>query len=112
MRFIKKVNAARNKITAEGQHQVDIKTVADFERELKAEHVFPGGYTKVFAVADGGTLAWKTAKEEQKLIKEAIADPGTDEQWEVNAVFINWEDEDLYDDHTGKKIPSEYGSGD
>lgn len=87
-----------------------IDTVEEFEKALaNGPSTFPGMYPVYFLTADGGVLSFEAAKAEQELIKAAITDKGTDKQWEVVAQDVNFEDNDLYCDHTGKKIPSAYG---
>lgn len=85
-----------------------IRTVFDFNREIDEPRYADGGYPKFFLVEDGGCLSWDAAKAEARLIRDAIIG-GDDRQWRVIAVAINWEDGDLYCDHTGIKIESAYG---
>lgn len=67
------------------------------------------GYPEVFIMADGGCLCRKCVDKERRLIEEAILDPGTDKQWEVIDHDANWEDDSIYCDHCGGRIPSAYG---
>lgn len=88
---------------------VEIKNVFDFNKSLDmGPYAWPGGYPFYFITADGGVLSWKTAIDEQSLIRDAIIG-GYDPQWEIVAMVINYEDNNLYCDHTGKKIESAYG---
>lgn len=85
-------------------------TVESFLQDLKdGPYAWPGGYPKFFIMADGEVLSFESAKENWELISAALLHPGTDKQWEVLASDINWEDEDLYCVHSGKKIPPAYG---
>lgn len=77
-----------------------IETVGEFEEALKASHSWPGLYPKYFVTADNGILSFDAAKAEQELVKSAIADKGSDKQWEVSYVAINFENPDLVCDHT------------
>lgn len=88
---------------------VEIKSVAEFDEQLKSPVAWPGLYPKYFVTADNGVLSYDAAKKNASLIRDAIADKGSDKQWEVKFAAVNYENDDLYCDHTGKKIPSAYG---
>lgn len=82
--------------------------VQDFLDQLKdGPYAFPGGYPKYFVTKDGGVLSFEAAKENKDEIISAMKD-GYDDQWLVVGVDINWEDSDLYCDHTNKKIECAY----
>ena len=91
-------------------------TRAEFEHDLKAPTVAYGGYTIHFIVADGESISYEAAKENQNLIcaamdeSEAMSDV-TDKQWLVVAKEINWEDNDLKCCHTNELIPANYPNG-
>jgi hypothetical protein len=83
-------------------------SVEDFDRELEAgPHVWPGGYPKFFITSDSAALSFKAAEDNADTIREAIRDEYRG-GWRVVAVDVNWEDPDLYCDHTGKRIESGY----
>jgi len=83
-------------------------TVQEFLKNLKdGPYAFPGGYPKYFITKDGGILSFQAAKEMKDEIISAIKD-GYDDQWLVVGVDINWEDSDLYCDHTNEKIECAY----
>jgi hypothetical protein len=83
-------------------------TVQEFLKHLKeGPYTFPGAYPKYFITKDGGILSFKAAKEMKDEIISAIND-GYDDQWLVVGVDINWEDSDLYCDHTNEKIECAY----
>lgn len=68
-----------------------------------------GGYeTSAYAVtADGGVLWFYTM---EKLLREGevnFNDPD-DAQWYVVGIGVNWEDSNLFDDHTGERIIPAY----
>lgn len=95
-----------------------IKTVFDFNRALEiVPYAWPGGYPLYFVTADGAALSWQAAIEEQNLIRDSIIDspfngdqwPIFTDGWRVTAMEVNYEDDDLYCDHTGNKIESAYG---
>lgn len=68
-----------------------------------------GGYGSCFGFVtkDGGTLALSTVQEGLKEDRDLFSDED-DPQWFVVGSFINWEDQDLVDSHTGKSIPCCY----
>lgn len=87
----------------------DIKTVADFRKAIAhGPYAWPGGYPIYFITSDGAALSFKTAKKEKRNIISAIGDRRND-GWRVVAADINWEDNELYDEHTGEKIEAAYG---
>ena len=92
---------------------MEIKTVADLDEALeRGPFAWPGGYPIYFITEDGGALAFETVKKEYDQIREAIEDDDTSGGWRVSYCDINWEDEDLVDDHTGDSIESAYGDDD
>lgn len=92
---------------------MQIKTVSDFRKAYKTgPYAWPGGYPMYFITADGAALSWKAAKDCRGEIVRAIANKDTRSGWCIVGVDINYEDESLYCDHTGEKIPSAYGDDD
>src|SRR5690554_6407013 len=96
-----------------------IKTVFDFINALEiGPYAWPGMYPLYFITADGAALSWKAAIEEQALIRNSIINhpfygdqwPRFTDGWRVVAMEVNYQDDNLYCDHTGKKIESAYGS--
>lgn len=96
-----------------------IKTVFDFNKALEiGPYAWPGGYPLYFITADGAALSWQAVIDEQGLIRDSIIEyPFNDDQWpaftdgwRVVAMEVNYEDDDLYCDHTGNKIEPAYGS--
>lgn len=94
-----------------------IKTVFDFNKAIgMGHHIKIGGYPTYFITADGAALSFQAAIDEQALIRDSIIDNpfnedhfpvGTD-GWRVVEMAVNWEDENLYCDHTGEKIETAY----
>ncbi len=86
-----------------------IKHCYQFNKALAdGQYAWPGGYQMYFITSDGAALSFEAAHDNARLIRDAIiAQDGNG--WNVIAVEINWEDSDLYCDHTGEKIPSAYG---
>ena len=71
-------------------------------------YAWPGGYPLYFITSDGGALSFQTVRENLRSVLDSIRHKSND-GWRVIACEVNWEDENLYDDHTGEKIESAYG---
>lgn len=85
-----------------------IDSVQDFKATLRAgEYAWPGGYPLFFITSDGAALSFKTARKEFRRIAESIRDRSHD-GWRVVACTINYEDSELYDDHSNEKIEAAY----
>ena len=91
---------------------MEINTVADLDEALeRGPWAWPGGYPLYFITDDGGALSFKTVKEEYDQIAESIEERLND-GWQVVALEINYEDGELYDDHSGERIESAYAEDD
>lgn len=66
-----------------------------------------GGYEifQYFVTADGGCLAIETVLNEFHKVDFNDAD---DPQWYIVGVDVNYENHELYDDHTNQLIPAAY----
>lgn len=66
-----------------------------------------GGYEKYqyFITADGGCLAIETVLNEFHVVD---FNDENDPQWHIVGVDVNYENHDLYDDHTNQLIPAAY----
>ena len=84
---------------------ITIETLKEFTRN---QYAWPGGYPMFALCADGGVLSHTAVKDNYRLIRESMRDDN-DKQWQVVAIDINWEDAELYCDHTGDLIESAYG---
>ena len=85
-------------------------TIQQFEEYLQnGPFAFPGGYPLYFITADGCALSFDAAEEQREQIIDAIKEPGTNDQWQIIGIDVNWEDTDLVCGHNGKRIPSAYG---
>lgn len=90
------------------RHHRDIKTVSDLKATLRAgEFAWPGGYPLYFITNDGGVMSFKTVRKQFRSVVDSIRNEHTD-GWRVCAVDVNYEDPELYDDHTSERIPSAY----
>ena len=89
-----------------------INSISDFRTVVRnGPYAWPGGYPCYFVTSDGAVLSFKAAKQERRNILEAIRDQDRS-GWRVVAVDINWEDPDLFCDHTGERIESAYAEDD
>lgn len=86
------------------------KTSKQFDEILEhGPYAWPGAYPLYFITGDGAALSFKAAKENRRLIMEAIDSKDTRSGWYVVDVDVNWEDDNLYCDHSSEKIESAYG---
>jgi hypothetical protein len=93
-------------------HHQGINTTGQLKATLRAgDHASVGGYPLYFRTADGGVLSFQTARNNLRQVLSAIKHQD-DFQWRVIWCDTNWEDTQLYDDHTGEPIPSAYGDDD
>jgi hypothetical protein len=91
---------------------MQIKTISDFRAAIRqGPYAWPGGYPLYFVTSDGAALSFKAARKERRNILESIANRSND-GWRVIGLDVNWEDSQLYCDHTNEKIESAYGDDD
>ena len=69
---------------------------------------WPGGYPMALMMLDGECIDAKAARQNYKQIRRNMTDC-TSRDWTPAAVFINWEDEDLFCAASGRQIQSAYG---
>jgi len=70
-------------------------------------YTFPGMYPVFFITSDMAALSFDTAKDNAELIRESI-DHHSNDGWRVIAVAVNYENPELYCDHTSQRIESAY----
>lgn len=76
-----------------------------------------GSYPKFWMTADQGVLSFDAIVENLWLVYRATRDYNQNvitqevKQWAITAVQVNWEDPDLYCDHTGNRIESAHAEG-
>ena len=70
---------------------------------------WPGGYPCALVMADGGCVDAQSARENFRLILQALRQRGTDLQWEPAQVIIHWEGAPRICAHSGRHIESAYG---
>ena len=86
-----------------------INTVVDLDQVINnGPYAWPGGYPLYFVTANGGILSFDATQENMNQIQSAIIEHD-DTQWQIIGYEINWEDSNLFCDHTGKQIESAYG---
>lgn len=86
-------------------------TVAWFLGTLDGKYTSHGSYPKYWLASDGGTLSYEACREECGQIARAIRD-NDNSGWRVVGCDVNWEDPDMFCDHTGKRIESAYADDD
>lgn len=90
----------------------DINTVAELDEAIaNGPYAWPGGYPIYYLTDDGGALSHASVVAEREGIADSIEN-GSNDGWRVVAVDVNWEDPDLYDDHSGERIESAYAEDD
>ena len=77
---------------------------------LRHPYTWPGGYPLFFIMADGCTLSAKSARENYREICRAHIGGGHDTHWTIAAWEVNYEDEDLYCEHSNEPIECAYHS--
>lgn len=86
----------------------EIKTVSDLKATLRAgEFAWPGGYPLYFITNDGAALSFKTVRKEFRQVLYSIRNQMSD-GWRVCCCEVNYENPELYDDHSGERIESAY----
>lgn len=90
-----------------------INTVQEFGAVLKqGPYAWPGGYPIYFMTEDGAYISFANAWKERAGIARAIIDKDKSSGWRVVGYDVNWEDPELFDDHTGSRIESAYAEDD
>lgn len=85
-----------------------INTVADLKATLRAgAYAWPGGYPMYLITSDGAALSFTAARDEFHQIAWSIQHKVND-GWRVVGCDINYEDNDLFCDHTGEPIEAAY----
>jgi len=87
-------------------HHRDINSVADLKATLRAgPYAWPGGYPLYFITSDGGALSFDSVRAELCQVIYSIRHQ-IDDGWRVVGCDANYEDTDLYCDHSGERIES------
>lgn len=71
-------------------------------------YAWPGGYPLYFITADGAALSFKAVEANWRSIIHSHLTNSND-GWLLDGVDVNWEDQNLFCDHTNERIESAYG---
>lgn len=71
---------------------------------------WPGGYPCALLMRDGESIDSQSARENYRLIREAMRSNDRRSDWFPEAVFVHWEGESIVCAHSGRLIESAYGS--
>jgi hypothetical protein len=89
------------------RYHTRIKSTHDLKATLR-NGAYAWGYPLYFVTSDGGTLSFEAVRSELRSVLDSIRNRHND-GWRIVACDINYEDTDLYCDHTGEKIEPAYG---
>jgi hypothetical protein len=81
-------------------------------RELKetlrsGKYTWPGAYPLFFITSDGAALSFEAVRENLRSVLWSMKNQVND-GWRVVQTEVNWEDGELYCEHTGERIESAY----
>ncbi len=83
-------------------------TTQDLKQQLRGgDYAWPGGYPLFFITSDGAALSFEAVRENIRSVFDSMRN-GIDDGWRVVGCEANWEDPELFCDHTGKRIESAY----
>lgn len=77
-------------------------------KDITKSHTFPGGYELYYITAACTALSYDAVIDNMEEVRDAVLEPGSNIEWEILSGHINWEEENLYCEHTGKQIKPEY----
>ena len=86
---------------------MNLQTLKTFIRS--GGYAWPGGYQMALLMRDGEVIDAQSARENYRLIREAMRHPGSARDWEPVDAFIHWEGEPIVCAHSGRDIPSAHG---
>lgn len=96
------------------RHHQSITSLADIKACLReGQYAWPGGYQLYFVTDDGCALSFDGVRESFRAVADANFNrrgKAWHSGWTIVALATNWEDDALYCEATGKKIPSAYGT--
>ncbi len=86
-----------------------ITSISDFRRAVRnGPYAWPGGYPLYWVMADGGACEFKVCKTERKAMLRALAKREARDEWRPVELAVNWENTELYCDHTSNRIEAAY----
>lgn len=74
-------------------------------------YAWPGGYPLYFITHDGAALSFEAVREELRNVAYDVLNAGST-GWRVEALDVNYEDQDLWCAHTNARIPAAYAEDD
>jgi hypothetical protein len=84
-------------------------TLAEIKGRLRAgAYAWPGGYPIYFVTSDGAALSFGAVRKEWRNVVSAHLTNDIRSGWHVAACDINYEDPNLYCEHTNERIESAY----
>lgn len=84
---------------------LSLSVIKDLLRQGK--YAWPGGYPMYFYTTDGGVLSFDAVRGEWRNIVHSHL-TNTNDGWQIAGYDVNWENPNLYCDHTGEEIESAY----
>jgi hypothetical protein len=88
-------------------------TLQAIKQQLRSgAYAWPGGYPIYFVTSDGAALSFGAVRAEWRNVVDAHLRNDKGCGWHIAGADINWEDSDLYCDHTGERIESAYDEPD
>ena len=83
-------------------------TTTDLKQALRAgKYTWPGCYPLYFITSDGAALSFEAVRGNLRSVLWSIKNQVND-GWRVVQADVNWEDGELYCDHTSERIESAY----
>jgi NAD(P)H-dependent FMN reductase len=87
---------------------MQINTTKELKDCLRSgSYAWPGGYPTYFVTSDGGALSHASVRSNLRSVLSSVK-AGDNDGWRVVACEVNWEDAELYCDHSGERIESAY----
>jgi len=84
-------------------------TLLEIKRQIRSgKYAWPGGYPVYFVTADGAALSCEAVRDEWRNIVDAHLRDDRRSGWFIEGADINWEDPELYCEHTNQRIESAY----
>ena len=88
---------------------MEIDSINDLKNVLRnGPYAWPGGYPMYFITKDNSVLSFAAVYKEIRQVFKAMKYKGSDIWWEIDSVCINYEETDMYCEHTGIQIPCAY----
>ncbi len=85
-------------------------TLQSIKQHLRnGQYAWPGGYPMYFVTADGAALTFADVRGNWREVVSAHLSNNTRCGWFLEGADINWEDTELYSDHSNERIESAYG---